>query len=52
MTSPFREHHDMYLQRFAQSGQPKIIGRPRIVEARRKDGSVVPITLHVSVATS
>jgi two-component system CheB/CheR fusion protein len=48
MTSPHREAHDGYLERYLQTGEKHIIGTSREVEARRKDGSVFPADLAVS----
>lgn len=47
MPSPDHEAHDSYLQRYAQTGERRIIGRPRIVTALCKDGSSVPVELFV-----
>ena len=48
MPSPFREHHDAYLSKYLQTGEPKIIGIGREAVGKRKDGSVFPIELSVS----
>jgi PAS domain S-box-containing protein len=47
MPSPHRENHDEYLQRYLQTGEKRIIGIGRQVEARRKDGSTFPMQLAV-----
>ena len=39
MSSPERDAHDSFLQRYRQTGERRAIGLPRIVTARRKDGS-------------
>jgi two-component system sensor kinase FixL len=42
-----RSAHDEHLARYGATRIPHIIGRGREVEARRKDGSVVPVLLSV-----
>jgi two-component system sensor kinase FixL len=48
MASPHRERHDSYLQRYLMTGERRIIGLGREVEARRKDGSAFPVDLAVT----
>ena len=42
MPSPYWEHHDGYLQRYARTGEKRIIGSGRVVVGRRCDGLNVP----------
>lgn len=50
MTEPNRSSHDEYLRHYAATGEARIIGIGREVEARRADGSVFPIRLAVGEA--
>jgi len=47
MPAPWREEHDGYLERYARTGIPHIIGVGREVEGLRKDGSRFPAFLSV-----
>ena len=47
MPSPDRGQHDQYLERYQKTGERHIIGIGRVVEGRRKDGSVFPMELAV-----
>jgi PAS domain S-box-containing protein len=47
MPSPHREQHDAYVRRYLTTGEARIIGIGRVVEGRRKDGSIVPVELAV-----
>ena len=48
MTAHDRVAHDGYIERYLQTGEPRIIGVGREVMGRRKDGSEFPMRLAVS----
>jgi two-component system sensor kinase FixL len=47
MPPPYREQHDSYLERYATTGERRIIGIGRIVVGLRSDGSTFPMELAV-----
>ncbi|KAF0981150.1 hypothetical protein FDP41_012938 [Naegleria fowleri] len=48
MSNPHRAQHDNYVDNYLRTGQAKIIGTGRMVEARAKDGLIFPIWLSVA----
>ncbi|MFO1193335.1 MAG: PAS domain S-box protein [Rhodoferax sp.] len=43
-----RQHHDAYMRHHLDTGESRVIGKVREMQARRKDGQVFPISLAVS----
>ena len=48
MDAPHHAQHDTYLRHYLETGEKRIIGKGREIEAKRKDGSIFPIELSVS----
>lgn len=48
---PHRHQHDSYISAYLSTGDAKIIGKGRELDARHKSGSLVPIHLQVSEVT-
>lgn len=47
MPSPHREHHDEYINRYLKTGERRMIGIGRELQARRKDGSIFPVYISI-----
>jgi len=52
MPSPYRENHDSYIERYARTGEKRIIGIGRLVVGERRDGSTFPMDLAVGEMSS
>jgi PAS domain S-box-containing protein len=52
MPSPYRDQHDVYLARYFQTGEKRVIGRGRVMVGQRKDGSTFPMELSVGEMVS
>jgi two-component system, LuxR family, sensor kinase FixL len=50
MPAPHHDAHDGYLSRYITTGEKRIIGIGRVVEGRRRDGSIFPMELSVGEA--
>ncbi|MCA9653913.1 MAG: PAS domain S-box protein [Myxococcales bacterium] len=48
MPEPHRGQHDRYLQRYDLTGVMRLIGRPRELSARAKDGTEVPVRIQIA----
>ena len=52
MGSHHASNHDQYLHNYAKTGEHRIIGSNRLVEAKHKDNSLIPVELRVCELTS
>lgn len=52
MDEPYRSEHDRYVARYVATGDARIIGKGREVEARRANGEVFPVSLAVGEAVN
>ena len=50
MPTPYHEEHDHYVERYIRTGEKRIIGIGRNIEAKKQDGTVFPIRLAVGEA--
>ena len=50
MPEPYRSSHDNYMMRYMSSGDARIIGKGRELQARKKSGEVFPVSLSVGEA--
>ncbi|HEX7113569.1 MAG TPA: response regulator [Steroidobacter sp.] len=48
MPEPHASAHDGYLKRYLETGERRLIGRRRELEARHKDGRIIPVDLAIS----
>ncbi|OGB30651.1 MAG: diguanylate cyclase [Burkholderiales bacterium RIFCSPLOWO2_12_FULL_61_40] len=48
MPEPHHSQHDGYLQHYHMTGEARVMGAPREVEGRRRDGSLFPMSLSIS----
>ncbi len=50
MPQPYRAEHDAYMSNYARTGEARIIGYGRLVQAVTKDGKVLPVELAIGEA--
>lgn len=50
MPEPHHTRHDVYINNYLRTGEQKIIGIGRIVEGRKRDGTIFPFRLSISEA--
>lgn len=51
MAGENKEHHHLYIQNYLNTGEAKIIGIGREVQARHKDGDMFPMSLGITETT-
>jgi diguanylate cyclase (GGDEF)-like protein/PAS domain S-box-containing protein len=47
MPHPMRDEHDLYVERYIETGEQRIIGNEMNVSAQRKDGTIFPMSIKV-----
>ena len=52
MPEPFRSAHSRYVESYCTTGEPRVIGTGRKVQAMRKDGKVFPVWISVGETRS
>lgn len=48
MPEPYRSQHDGYLERYRKTHTSKLLGKPRELEAQRKDGTIFPCEVSIN----
>lgn len=48
MAPDIAKHHNHYIRRYLRTGQSRVLGLGRKLEAKRKDGKLIPVWLSVS----
>lgn len=50
MPQKHSEHHDEYIDHYHRTGERRVLGIPREVEALHKDGSIIPVEIKIEEA--